>query len=224
MSMIDLDQSTVRELNQRLHQQDVIQTQWQIKNPRGKHNIAVGVMHPATIHIDGHVGYYCGGMNQLATLNINGNAGSGVAENIMSGRVHIKGNASQYAASSGHGGLVVIEGDASSRCGISMKGVNIVVGGSVGHMSAFLAQKGCLVVCGDAGENLGASLYEAVIYVRGKVSSLGEACIEKPMHLEHINQLQALLIQAGINANPTDFRRYGSTRQHYHFYSAALNK
>ena len=85
------------------------------------------------------------GHESSATLNINGNAGSGVAENIMSGRVHIKGSASQYAASSGHGGLVVIEGDASSRCGISMKGVNIVVGGSVGHMSAFLAQKGCAV-------------------------------------------------------------------------------
>ena len=53
-----------------------------------------------------------------------------------------KGNASQYAGASGHGGLLVIEGDAAARCGISMKGVDIVVGGSVGHMSAFMGQAG----------------------------------------------------------------------------------
>ena len=52
-----------------------------------------------------------------------------------------------------------------------MKGVDIVVRGSVGHMSAFMAQSGCLVVCGDAGEALGDSIYEARLYVRGAVES-----------------------------------------------------
>ena len=51
-------------------------------------------------------------------------------------------------------GIVVLAGNASARCGISMKGVDIVVGGNVGHMSAFMAQAGNLVVCGDAGEGL----------------------------------------------------------------------
>lgn len=54
-----------------------------------------------------------------------------------------------------HGGLLVIEGDAGARCGISMKGVDIVVGGSIGHMSCFMGQAGRLVVCGDAGDALG---------------------------------------------------------------------
>ena len=49
-----------------------------------------------------------------------------------------------------------------------MKGVDIVVRGSIGHMSAFMAQRGCLVVCGDAGDALGDSIYEARIYVRGE--------------------------------------------------------
>ena len=69
------------------------------------------------------------------------------------------------AGATGNGGLLVIEGDASSRCGISMKGIDIVVGGSVGHMSAFMAQRGNLVICGDAGEALGDSIYEARLYV-----------------------------------------------------------
>ena len=53
----------------------------------------------------------------------------GVAENMMSGVVWVKGNASESAGATGNGGLLVIDGDASSRCGISMKGIDIVVGG-----------------------------------------------------------------------------------------------
>ena len=60
-----------------------------------------------------------------------------------------------------------------------MKGIDIVVKGSVGHMSAFMAQSGNLVVCGDAGEALGDSLYETDIYIKGRVKSLGADCIEK---------------------------------------------
>ena len=45
----------------------------------------------------------------------------------------------------------VIKGDASSRCGVSMKGINIVVHGNIGHMSAFMGQSGHLVVLGNAG-------------------------------------------------------------------------
>ena len=45
-----------------------------------------------------------------------------------------------------------------ARCGISMKGIDIVVGGSVGHLSAFMAQAGHLVVCGHAGHSLGDSI------------------------------------------------------------------
>ena len=62
---------------------------------------------------------------------------------------------SQSAGATGCGGLLVIDGNASSRCGISMKGIDIVVKGSVGHMSAFMAQAGNLVVLGDAGDALG---------------------------------------------------------------------
>ena len=83
----------------------------------------------------------------------------------MSGRVHVRGFASTAAGASAHGGLLVIDGDASLRCGISLKGADIVVRGSVGHMSAFMGQRGCVVVCGDAGESLGDSLYEARLYV-----------------------------------------------------------
>ena len=113
---------------------------------------------------------------------------------MMSGRVHIKGFASTAAGASAHGGLLIIDGDASLRCGISLKGADIVVGGGVGSFSAFMAQAGRIVICGDAGDALGDSLYEAVIYVRGKVRSLGaDARIEPMTDEDHAATLKTLL-------------------------------
>ena len=182
----DLAATPVRELNAALHRlsPDTNETLWQVRNPEGRHAIAVGITAPITVEIDGHVGYYCAGMNQAATIVVRGNAGVGVAENMMSGEVRVTGDASQAAGATGRGGLLVIDGDASARCGISMKGIDIVVKGSIGPMSAFMAQAGNLVVLGDAGEALGDSIYEARLFVRGTVKSLGADCIEKPLGVE----------------------------------------
>jgi methylamine---glutamate N-methyltransferase subunit B len=219
MQTIDLANTPLRALNATLQAQSgqTNQTAWQIDNPRGAHAIAVGLDAPIEVTVRGSTGYYCAGMNQHATVRVIGSAGPGVAENMMSGTVIIEGDASQYAGATGRGGLLVIRGNAASRCGISMKGIDIVVGGNVGHMSAFMAQSGNLVVCGDAGDALGDSLYEARLFVRGQVKSLGADCIEKPMRPEHLATLRALLERAGIDARPEDFRRYGAARRLYHF-------
>jgi glutamate synthase domain-containing protein 3 len=112
----------------------------------------------------------------------------------------------------------VVHGNASARCGISMKGIDIVVRGSVGHLSAFMAQSGRLVVCGDAGESLGDSLYEARLYVRGSVTALGADCVEKDMAAEHVAEVAELLARSEIDdVDPADFRRYGSGRTLYSF-------
>jgi glutamate synthase domain-containing protein 3 len=220
MPAVDLAKVALRDLNQRLHQlrPDTNETLWTIRNPRGRHSVAVGLDAPITVKIAGHVGYYCAGMNKHATVIVEGNAGVGLAENIMSGLVHVKGDASQAAAATGRGGLVVIDGNASARCGISMKGVDIVVKGHVGHMSAFMAQAGNLVVLGDAGEALGDSIYEARLFVRGKVTSLGADCIEKEMRPEHVALLERLIEASGAKAKPSQFRRYGSARKLYNFH------
>lgn len=219
--IVDLATMPLRQLNLALHRlrPDTNQTLWRIANPRGRHSVAVGVDVPVTIEIDGHVGYYCAGMNKQATVIVNGNAGVGVAENIMSGTVHVKGDASQSAGATGCGGTLIIDGNASARCGISMKGVDIIVRGSVGHMSAFMAQAGSLVVLGDAGESLGDSIYEARLYVRGKVQGLGADCVEKPMTDHHKAKLARKLTTAGIaGIDIGQFRRYGSARRLYHFH------
>ena len=218
--VFDLGESSLRELNQALHNlgPGSNETSWEVLNPKGSHSVAVGVDQPVTVEVRGSVGYYCGGMNAGGAITVHGSVGPGVGENMMSGSIVVKGDASQYAGATGRGGLLVIEGNASSRCGISMKGINIVVRGNIGHMSAFMAQSGNLVVLGDAGDALGDSIYEARLFVRGNVKSLGADCIKKEMRAEHIAILQDLLDRAGIrDAKPEEFTRYGSARTLYNF-------
>jgi len=220
-AIVDLASTPLRELNQRLHDlagDEPEPRRFQVLNPNGAHAVACGLDAPVEVEIIGHVGYYCAGMNKHATVHVRGNAGTGIAENMMSGTVVVDGNASQAAGATGRGGLLVIHGDAAARCGISMKGLDTVVRGSVGHMSAFMAQRGCLVVCGDAGEALGDSIYEAHLYVRGKVGSLGADCIEKELRDNHVAELAGLLERAGLDdVDSSEFRRYGSARALYTF-------
>jgi glutamate synthase domain-containing protein 3 len=222
VEVVDLAQTPLRELNARLHaaaDDPAAPRRWRVSNPGGRHAVAVGLDAQLEVDVDGHVGYYCAGMNQQAVVRVHGNCGVGVAENIMSGSVIVEGNASQSAGATGRGGLVVIRGDASSRCGISMKGVDIVVRGSVGHMTAFMAQRGRLVVCGDADDALGDSIYEAQLYVRGAIAGLGADCVEKEMRDEHRSEIGDLLEQAGVDdVDAADFRRYGSARELYNFH------
>jgi len=212
---LDLAGTDLRSINRTLHEADG--GDFTIRNPQGAHALAAGLDAPLAVAMEGHVGYYCAGMNKQAQVTVHGNAGPGLAENIMSGTVRITGNASQSAGATGHGGLVVIEGNASARCGISMKGVTIVVSGNVGHMSAFMAQAGDLIVLGDAGHDLGDSIYEARLFVRGSVASLGADCVVKEMRPEHHDLLARTLATAGLDADPADFTRYGSARRLYNF-------
>jgi glutamate synthase domain-containing protein 3 len=217
----DLDAKPLREVNQFLHGdastldgKSVV-----IENPNGAHNIAVGLKSDVHVTIKGHAGYYAAGMNQLAKVTIEGSAGSGVAENMMSGVVHVKGFASNAAAATANGGLLIIDGDAGLRTAIALKGADVVVGGSVGSFSAFMAQAGNFVILGDAGEGLGDSIYEAKIFVRGTVKSLGADCEEKTTSPEDRKILADLLAKSGhADVNPDSFKQYGSARTLYHFH------
>jgi methylamine---glutamate N-methyltransferase subunit B len=223
MERLDLARLTIRELNHYLHHELPKNgvNEIEIINPNGLHSIAVGLTVPVRIKVLGHAGYFLAGMNQRAEVTVQGNVGWSVAENMMSGTVRVKGFASECAGASAHGGLLVIEGSASSRCGISMKGVDIVVGEDVGHMSAFMAQAGRLVICGDAGAGLGDSLYEAVIYIRGKIHSLGADAREEPMSEKDYATVSELLHQADINYSAREFKRVASGRTLYHWNAEA---
>lgn len=189
-----------------------------IANPGGRHNLGVGLTNRIHITIDGHAGYFIGGLGDGPDIDVNGFVGWSLAENLMSGTVRVRGNASECTGASAHGGLIVVNGDCSSRCGISLKGSTIAVGGDVGHMSAFMAQAGTILIGGDAGDALGDSLYEAVIYVAGTISSLGADAQVEELSATDVETVRDLCRRAGFDhVDPENVTRVASAKQLYHF-------
>jgi hypothetical protein len=67
---------------------------------------------------------------------------------------------------------------------------------------------------------LGDSIYEAKLFVRGSVKSLGTDCVEKTLREEHRAELRRVLDLAGVDkeVKVDDFKRYGSSRKLYNFH------
>ena len=189
-----------------------------VLEPRGRHNLAVGLPNQVTIDIDGNAGYFIGGLGKGPDVVVNGFVGWSVGENLMAGSVRVKGNASECAGASSHGGTIIIEGDASSRAGISLKGGTILVAGDVGHMSGFMAQAGVMLVGGNAGHALGDSVYEAVIYVAGKIASLGSDARIEELTDADLRLVKELAKVGGFDhIEPENVTRVASARELYNF-------
>lgn len=189
-----------------------------IEQPWGRHNLAVGLTNRITIEIDGNAGYFIGGLGDGPDITVDGFVGWSVGENLMSGTVRVRGNASECAGASAHGGTLVIHGDASSRAGISLKGGTVLIGGDAGHMSGFMAQAGVMLIGGDAGPALGDSLYETVIYVAGRIASLGSDAQVEELTDDDVLTVKQLIDTAGFDhIDPENVTRVASARQLYNF-------
>ena len=208
---------TTREVNARLRELPA-GTAVTIAEPKGRHNLVVGLQHHLDVAIAGNAGYYVAGLCDGPDVTVDGFVGWSVGENLMSGTVRVRGNASECAAASAHGGTVVVEGDASSRAGISLKGATLAVAGNVGHMSGFMAQAGVILVGGDANEALGDSLYEAVVYVGGKVASLGADARVEELTEDDVLRVKELCARVGFDhVDPENVTRVASAKTLYNF-------
>ena len=144
-----------------------------IKNPGAKHSLGVGILNRLQLEFAGSLGYFGCGLNDGPNIRISGRVGWSCAENMMSGIVEIAKNAGSTFGAAIRGGDLVCHGDVGGRTGICMKGGTIIVGGRTGAFSGFMMQRGRMIVLGDAGKNLGDTMYDGVIYVGGKIASLG---------------------------------------------------
>jgi glutamate synthase domain-containing protein 3 len=214
---LDCGSLTTREINAALRELPP-GSSVRILNPRGRHNLAVGLSEQLEIEIDGHAGYFIGGLCAGPSITVNGFVGWSLAENLMSGTVRVKGNASECCGATSHGGTIIVHGDASSRAGISLKGAELAIGGDVGHMSGFMAQAGTILVGGDAGHALGDSLYEAVIYVAGRIASLGSDARVEDLTEDDVATVTSLVERAGFDhISAENVTRVASAKQLYNF-------
>jgi methylamine---glutamate N-methyltransferase subunit B len=195
----------------------------QVVQPRGRHNLAVGLTESVTITVDGDAGYFLGGLGGAKDgsgpeIDVHGFVGWSVGENLMGGVIRVRGSASQSAGSSARGGRIFVEGDASLRAGISLKGGTLAIAGHAGAMTGFMAQAGTILIGGDAGHGLGDSLYEAVIYVGGRIASLGADAQVEDLTDEDVLNVKRLVDESGFDhIDPQSVTRVGSARTLYHF-------
>ena len=75
----------------------------------------------------------------------------------------------------------LIKGRVGARTGIDQKGGTIIITGAAGSNTGFMMQRGRQLLLGDVGPHLGDSMYDGIIYVAGKVKSLGADCVPGEM-------------------------------------------
>ena len=92
--------------------------------------------------------------------------------------------------------------------------------GDAGAFCGFLAQAGTILIGGDAGDALGDSLYEAVIYVAGRIGSLGADARVEELSQADVTVVRDLAARAGLaHLDPENVTRVASARELYHFTS-----
>ena len=152
-----------------------------IENPGSKHSLGVGILKRCNITFEGSPGWYACGLIDGPEVQINGRVGWSVAENMMSGSVIVEQAAGSLTGAALRGGDLVVKGDVGARTGIDQKGGTIIVLGSAGINTGFMMQRGHQIICGNANDGLGDSMYDGVIYVGGKIASLGVDCVPGEM-------------------------------------------
>ena len=169
-----------------------------LKNPRGKHSLAAGILSKLNLIIEGSTGYFGVGLIDGPNVRVNGRVGWSCGENMMSGTVLIEKNAGSTFGAAIRGGDLVCKGSVGSRTGIDMKGGTIIVGGDTGALSGFMMQRGRMIVCGNAGKNLGDSMHDGTIYIGGEIKSFGVDAVEAELTQLDKDWLNRKLKQYGL--------------------------
>ena len=81
-----------------------------------------------------------------------------------------------------------------------------------------MAQAGTILVGGDAGDSLGDSLYEAVVYVGGRIRSLGADARTEDLLESDVTKVRELCAAAGFDhIDPETVTKVASAKQLYNF-------
>ncbi|HEY7244613.1 MAG TPA: GXGXG motif-containing protein [Xanthobacteraceae bacterium] len=171
-----------------------------VHDPGAKHSLGVGILNRLQLYFEGSLGYFGCGLIDGPNVRVKGRVGWSCAENMMAGTVVVEKNAGSSFGAGLRGGDLVCMGDVGGRVGIDMKGGTIIAGGRAGAFCGFMMQRGRMVILGDAGKNLGDSMYDGIIYVGGKVESLGVDAVDGEMSALDVDWLSRKLRMYGFEA------------------------
>ena len=178
MASIHLADVSVTDANRLLLEYGAAGEDVDILDPDARHHIGVGLTHPITVRVRGSAGYFCAGLTDGPRVEVDGNVGWGLADNMYEGSVVVRGNAGAIAGVAIRGADVVVRGNIGSRAGQVMKAGTLCCGGNASFMAGYMMYGGRLVICGDSGEKVGQDIHGGTIYVGGAIVSLGTDAME----------------------------------------------
>ncbi|HSJ53497.1 MAG TPA: tributyrin esterase [Anaerolineae bacterium] len=170
------------------------------------HGLVAGLKSGEVI-IGGDGGDYLGVLNDGATIRVQDNAGSYLADNMTRGTVIVEGDAGYGVGAYCYGGSAVVKGNAGDFTAVMNKGATIIVQGNVGDEVGTYMLAGDLVIVGNAGKNLGNYLIRGNIYVGGEWESLGHNTLLEEMSPDDLAKLRGYFQEYGIEADPATFKK-----------------
>src|SRR5438128_4576217 len=187
-----------------------------VLNPGAKHSLGVGILTRCRITFGGSLGYFGCGLTDGPEIHIKGRVGWSSCENMMSGVVVIDSNAGSLTAAAIRGGDVVVKGRVGARTGIDQKGGTVIVLGDAGSMTGFMLQRGRQILCGAVGPGLGDSMYDDLVYVAGKVKSLGIDCVPGEWNDADTELIERKFRIYGLGA-PPQFQKFVCGKMLYNY-------
>ncbi|MBA2637257.1 MAG: GXGXG motif-containing protein [Solirubrobacterales bacterium] len=187
-----------------------------VRNPGARHSLGVGILTRCRITFEGSLGYFACGLIDGPEITIKGRVGWSAAENMMSGVVTIEGNAGSLTGAAIRGGDLVIRGRMGARAGIDQKGGTIICEGDCGSMTGFMMQRGRQILCGNVGPGLGDSMYDGIIYVAGRIKSLGVDCVPGEWNEQDTEVIERKFAIHGLGT-PPDFQKFVCGKKLYNY-------
>ena len=208
MVRLDLKGMSSREVNRKLKELAVSETEIDCMNPHSIHNFAIALSGRATITVHGSTGFYTGGFLDGATVIVKGNTGWYTADNMSGGELIVEMNTGSNAGPSMVGGTLLIKGNSGSRGAYGMKGGNFILCGDAGRWLGQMTMGGRIIALGEVGEGVGESVYKGVIHVLdpGVEEKLGGNVRVIPIEDGEKKEVEALFKKYGIERGVDDFR------------------
>ena len=198
MVTIDLAEVPVREANVLIRKYGADKEDVELLNPDARHHLGVGLTEDINVKIRGSAGYFCAGLTDAASFEVENNVGWGLGDNMYTGSVVVGGNAGAIAGVAIRGAEVVVHGNMGSRSGQVMKAGTLCCAGNANFMAGYMMYGGRIIILGDSGENVGEDMAAGEIYVGGDVLSLGSDAILSDTETDEIDDVMAFLDRYGL--------------------------
>ena len=220
---INVGDRHIREINEEMQAAAAAGKAITVTNTLSRHNLGIGLPARTNIRFEGSVGYYCGGLNTGAVIDIERNAGWALGEGMSAGKITVGGYAGMSCGAAMTGGLIHVKGDAGPRCGVAMKGGDIIVEGKIGYQAGFMAHAGRIIALGGAGASCADALWQGEVWVAGEIESLGiDVKVIEPT-AEDVAEIDEVLQPLDLADSSRSWRKLISGERLWYFESRDAN-